>query len=61
MTNFFSWWGFGGIAPKSQNKHHLIALEIRLEAHILVLAAAAAEVSAAETVAAEAFPPSNIH
>ena len=61
MTNFFSWWGFGGIAPQSQNKHHLIALEIRLEAHILVLAAAAAEVSATETVAAEAFPPSNIH
>ena len=29
--------GFGGGAPEAKEKHHLIALKIRLEAHILVL------------------------
>ena len=46
-----------GVAPEAKEKHHLIALKIRLEAHTLVLSAAAVEVIAAETVA---LPASDI-
>ena len=52
--------GLGAISPEAKEKHYLVALKIRLEAHILVLSAAAvaAEVAAevAETAAAVASP-----
>ena len=46
----FSWWGVRvAYSLEAKEKHHLVALKIRLEAHILVLsvAAVAAEVAAA--------------
>ena len=38
----FSWWGVRVAYPlEAKEKHHLVALKIRLEAHILFLSAAA--------------------
>ena len=46
----------GAYLPEDKEKHHLVALKIRLEAHILVLSAAAvaAEMSAAAAAATSA-------
>ena len=50
----------GGVEPpKAEEKHHLIALKIRLETHILVLSAAAVAAEVAEAAAA-ALPASDI-
>ena len=51
---FFLVEGSGGFAPKANEKYHLVALKIRLEAHIFVLSVAmvAAEMSAAAAAAA---------
>ena len=38
----FSWWEVRvALSSEAKEKHHLVALKIRLEAHILVLSAAA--------------------
>ena len=67
----FSWWGVRvAYPPEAKEKHHLVALKIRLEAHILVLSAAAvaadvateavAAAAEAAAAAAAALPASNI-
>ena len=51
---FFLVEGSGGLAPpKPKKKHHLFALKIRLEAHILVLSATAVAAEVAAAAAAE--------
>ena len=52
--------GLVAYPPETKEKHHLVALKIRLEAHIFVLSAAVVAAEVAAAAAAVALPASDI-